>query len=52
MPELRGTEELINKSLAHLLKEKLIKKGDQIIVVAGEPLGTSGLINLVELRTA
>ncbi len=43
--------DLLRQALPHLVKQHLIKKGDRLIVVAGEQLGTSGNIDLVELRT-
>jgi pyruvate kinase len=42
---------LIEQSLKTLAKEELVKKGDQVILVAGEPLGKSGHVNMVELCT-
>ncbi|MEN9564277.1 MAG: hypothetical protein RIR73_2521, partial [Chloroflexota bacterium] len=50
MPQASNTAELIDHALAYLLEQQLIQKGDDIIVVAGEPLGQSGHINLVENR--
>ena len=34
--------ELLRASMAYLLDEKHLKRGDEVIVVAGEPVGTSG----------
>ncbi|MCC7522238.1 pyruvate kinase [Candidatus Uhrbacteria bacterium] len=42
--------ELVEQALSSLKKEKNISSGDEVIIVAGEPLGESGHINLVELR--
>ena len=42
---------LIEQSLKTLVKEEVLKKGDQVILVAGEPLGKSGHVNMVELCT-
>lgn len=42
--------ELIEQALSSLKKEKNISSGDEVIIVAGEPLGESGHVNLVELR--
>jgi pyruvate kinase len=41
---------LIDKGLEELLRRKAVSKGDQIIVVAGEPVGADGHIQLVEMR--
>lgn len=43
-------EELVDRSVLHLKKEKKVKKGDKIIVVAGEPVGHAGHVNLLEVR--
>ncbi len=50
LPDCRTVEELVERSLGHLLEEKRIKKGERLIVVAGEPVGVSGRVNLVEVR--
>ncbi len=41
---------LIDESIALLKEAKLLVSGDEIVVVAGEPLGETGSVNLVELR--
>jgi pyruvate kinase len=41
---------LIDESLEILKTNKLVASGDEIVIVAGEPLGESGSVNLVELR--
>lgn len=43
-------EELVERSMVYLKREKLVKKGDKIIVVAGEPVGQAGHVNLLEVR--
>lgn len=50
LPKCRTVEELVERSVGHLLQQKRIKKGDKLIVVAGEPVGVSGRVNLVEIR--
>ncbi|HCC22146.1 TPA: pyruvate kinase [Candidatus Uhrbacteria bacterium] len=51
LPHCSTVEELVDRSLGYLKKEKMVRTGDKIIVVAGEPVGVSGNINLVEIRT-
>lgn len=51
VPLCETIPELIARALEHLLREKKVRSGDEIVVVAGEPLGESGSVNLVELRT-
>ncbi len=41
---------LIEAAMAQLVEQDKVKKGDQVVVVAGEPLGQSGMVNLVEIR--
>ncbi|MBU0660921.1 pyruvate kinase [Patescibacteria group bacterium] len=50
LPRCHTIEELIERSLVHLKEKKLLKKGDRIIIVAGEPVGQKGHVNLLEVR--
>jgi pyruvate kinase len=50
VPACKTTPELIEVSLKRLLEDKRLKAGDEIVLVAGEPLGASGSVNMVELR--
>jgi len=43
-------EELVERSVLMLKKMKKVKKDDTIIVVAGEPVGQAGHVNLLEVR--
>lgn len=46
----KSIEELVERSIAYIKKNKLAKVGDQMVVVAGEPVGQAGNVNLVEVR--
>lgn len=46
----RTVEELIERSIVHLKSRKLIKHNDKLIIVAGEPVGQAGHLNLVEVK--
>jgi len=46
----RSIEELIERSIAYIKKNKIAKKGDRMIIVAGEPVGQAGNVNLLEVR--
>jgi len=48
--ECKSIEELIERSITNLKEKKIIKSGDRIIVVAGEPVGHAGSVNLLEVR--
>jgi pyruvate kinase len=50
LPRCRTVEELVERSLSILKKNRSVHKGDKIIVVAGEPVGVPGRVNLVEIR--
>ncbi|OGH88730.1 MAG: pyruvate kinase [Candidatus Magasanikbacteria bacterium RIFOXYC2_FULL_42_28] len=50
LPVCKTIEELIKKSMVYIKKEKFANKGDKMIVVAGEPVGEAGHVNLVEVR--
>lgn len=45
-----SVEELADKAMSHLKEIDFAKPGDKIIFVAGTPVGTSGTINLVEVK--
>jgi pyruvate kinase len=43
-------EELVERAIVSLKKKKLVVAGDKIIVVAGEPVGYAGHVNLLEVK--
>lgn len=43
-------EELVERAIAHLKHVRIAKPGDLMVVVAGEPVGQAGNVNLVEVR--
>jgi pyruvate kinase len=51
LPRCSSVEELVDRSIGYLKKKRTVKKGDKIIVVAGDPVGASGGVNLLEIRT-
>ncbi|PIT86286.1 MAG: pyruvate kinase, partial [Candidatus Magasanikbacteria bacterium CG10_big_fil_rev_8_21_14_0_10_43_6] len=50
LPTCRTIEELVQRSVVYLKKEKIVARGDKLIVVAGEPVGEAGHVNLLEVR--
>ncbi len=50
VPKCEMVEVLIKKSVQYMQKNKIVKKNDKIILVAGELVGTSGDVNLVEIK--
>ncbi|MDD5251683.1 MAG: pyruvate kinase [Patescibacteria group bacterium] len=50
LPRCNTVEELVDRSVGWLKREKMVKTDDTLIIVAGEPVGTSGGVNLVEIR--
>lgn len=46
----RSIEELVENSISYIKKRHLLKNGEKVIVVAGEPVGEAGTINLLEVR--
>ncbi len=50
LPPCRSIEELVDRSLGFIKKKKFVKKGERIIIIAGEPVGRSGNINLIEIK--
>ncbi|OHA62592.1 MAG: pyruvate kinase [Candidatus Wildermuthbacteria bacterium GWA2_46_15] len=51
MPTCKTLDELVNKSMALVKKEKLVKKGEKIVLVTGSPVGIRENLNLCEIRT-
>ncbi|HTM68693.1 MAG TPA: pyruvate kinase [Candidatus Binatia bacterium] len=49
IPACSSVEEIIRAAVAHLKQEDMLKAGDKIVVVAGEPVGVSGGANLAEI---
>ncbi len=49
LPTCKTVEELVDRSIGYLKKEKQVEISDKIIVIAGDPVGSSG-VNLVEIR--
>lgn len=50
LEECKTIEELIERSILTLKEKKYATEGDRIIVVAGEPVGQAGHVNLLEVR--
>jgi pyruvate kinase len=50
LPACHSVEELVDRSLGYIKKNKLVGAGEKIIIIAGEPVGRSGNINLVEIK--
>jgi len=47
----RTLEEIIQKSVTLAKRRKLVKKGDKIVIVTGQPVGQRENMNLVEVQT-
>lgn len=43
-------EELVERAMTHLKHIHAVKAGDVMVIVAGEPVGIAGHVNLVEVR--
>lgn len=46
----RSVEELVENAISYLRKHHLVKKGEKVVVIAGEPVGEAGASNLLEVR--
>jgi len=51
MPVCKTMDELIVESIKIVKKEKLVKKGDEIVIVTGQPVGKSQNMNLIKVQT-
>lgn len=49
--EVKSFEELMDNMMSLVKKQKLVKKGDKVVMVTGEPLGQRENLNLVEVKT-
>ncbi|MDP3997716.1 MAG: pyruvate kinase [bacterium] len=49
LPTCKSIEELVDRSMGYLKKEKKVAAEDRIIIIAGEPVGQPG-VNLVEIK--
>lgn len=50
LPPCHTIEELVERSVAYIKKHSFAATGDKMIIVAGEPVGLAGNVNLVEVR--
>lgn len=50
LPFCDSAEAMITQAFLSLKKEKKIRSGDTVIVVAGEPSGSPGALNILEVR--
>ncbi len=50
LPACRSIEELVDRSMLALKEQSYIVSGNRIVVVAGEPVGQAGAVNVLEVR--
>jgi len=50
MPKCKTVSEIINKSIKLVKQNKLVKKGDSVVIVTGQPVGKKHNMNLVKLQ--
>ncbi len=50
LPPCHSIEELVERSVSYIKEHKLAKTSDRMIIIAGEPVGQAGNVNLVEVR--
>ena len=50
LPPCRSIEELVDRSVIVLKEQGYVVSGDKMVVIAGEPIGYSGNVNLLEVR--
>jgi pyruvate kinase len=51
MPEIKTYEQLIKSMLTLTRERKNMKKGEQVVIMTGEPIGQKENLNLVEIKT-
>ncbi|MEK7473655.1 MAG: pyruvate kinase [Patescibacteria group bacterium] len=50
LPDTKTVPELLEKGMSELKRRKLLADGDEVVMVAGDALGDSGMVQLVELK--
>jgi pyruvate kinase len=50
MPKCKTVSEIIDKSIKLVKENKLVKKGDEVVIVTGQPVGQKHNMNLVKLQ--
>lgn len=50
LPDCHTVEELVDRSTLYLKRHELVSTSDKIIVIAGEPVGEAGNVNLLEVK--
>jgi len=50
MSDKHSVEDLVSAFLAYVKKSKLVKKGDKIVLITGEPVGKPGSTNMLEVK--
>jgi len=50
VPRCKNVDELINKTVTCAKKKKIVKVGDRVIIIGGQPVGRTGNVNLVKIH--
>jgi len=50
MKPLRGTDQMLHEVEKALLSEKIVKKGDHIVIISGSPLSTQAKTNFMKIH--
>jgi pyruvate kinase len=44
-------DELINHSIAFIRRRRIVRRGDKVVIVTGQPIGKVGTMNLIKVHT-
>lgn len=50
LPKCKNVDELIEKAVKLSIDKKIVKKGDKIIIIGGQPVGLKGNANLIKIH--
>ena len=50
IPQVRDTDEMVERSIEIALREGFVRKGDRVVVTAGVPLNVPGTTNLLKVE--
>lgn len=50
MPKVANVDQLINRGVSKVKRESLLKKGEKMVIIGGQPVGQSGNVNLIKVH--
>ncbi|MDQ6676579.1 MAG: pyruvate kinase, partial [Acidobacteriota bacterium] len=51
LPQVQSTDEMLEQMDRMLLEQKLCRRGEPVVFVAGQPVGHAGTTNIMKIHT-